>query len=125
MNDFIEFSKDATDNTFRGEFTMETGIPQPQHVQYIPTVNGVPITPEKPSPVPVPPPVVVKAKPKQIYPSLMNKAELIECGEGYGLELTEDMTKKIMLGKIGEAKKNVNTTKSDKSVPPQDRNNDN
>ena len=123
MNDFIEFSKDASDNTFRGEFTMETNPPQPR-VQYIPTINGVPITPEKPSPVAVPPPVVVKEKPKQIYPSLMNKAELIEEGEKCNLVLTEDMTRKIMLGKIREAKKNVNTTNSDKSVPSQDRNND-
>jgi len=113
MNDFIEFSKDATDNTFRGEFTMETNPPQPR-IQYIPTIAGVPITPEKPSPKPIPPPVKVKVRAKQIYPSLMNKPELIECGEGYGLELTEDMTKKIMLGKINEAKKHGNTTHSNK-----------
>lgn len=113
MNDFTDFSKDEADNNFRGEFTMQTGIPQPK-VQYIPTVNGVPITPEKPSPVPVPPAPPVKKKPKQKYPSLMNKGELIECGRGYGLELTEDMTRKTMQAKIIEAKKDVNTENPDK-----------
>ena len=117
MNDFTDFSKDEADNKFRGEFTMETNPPQPR-VQYIPTVGGVPITPEKPSPVPVPPTPPVKAKTKQIYPSLMNKAELIECGRGYGLELTEDMTRKIMQGKIREAKKDVNTKNLDKGESP-------
>ena len=79
MNDFTDFSKDEADNSFRGEFTMETNPPQPR-VQYIPTVNGVPITPEKPSPVAVPPPVIVKERKKPIYPVFMNKSELIEYG---------------------------------------------
>ena len=120
MNDFIEFSKDSTDNTFRGEFTMETNPPQPR-VQYIPTVAGVPITPEKPSPVAVPPPVVVKPRIKQIYPSLMNKEELIECGEKYGLQLTENMTRKIMKDKISEAKKHGNISNPDSSGTSEDR----
>ena len=122
MNDFINFSKDEADNSFRGEFTMQTNPPQPR-VQYIPTVNGVEITPEKPSPVPVPPPIVVKEKAKQIYPSQMNKTELMECGEGYGLELTEDMTKKVMLAKIREVKKNGNIEDSDKGGASEDRDN--
>ena len=117
MNDFIKFSNDEADNSFRGEFTMQTNPPQPR-VQYIPTVNGVPITPEKPSPVPVPPTPPVKVKAKQVYPSLMNKTELIECGKGYGLELTEDMTRKIMQKKISEAKTNVNTAHPDKGGSP-------
>ena len=111
-NDFTDFSKDESDNAFRKEFNMETGQlhpPQPR-VQYIPTVAGVPITPEKPSPKPAPPPVEVKEKVKQIYPSLMNKTELIECGKQYGLQLTEDMAKKTMQSKIKEAKKNGNGT---------------
>jgi len=123
MNDFINFSKDEADNNFRGEFTMETNPPQPR-VQYIPTVNGVAITPEKPSPKPIPPPVVVKEKIKQIYPVFMNKADLIEYGDKHGLELTEDMTKKAMQAKIREVKKNGNIEDSDKGGTPQDRHND-
>ena len=122
MNDFTDFSKDEADNNFRGEFTMETNPPQPR-VQYIPTVNGVAITPEKPSPIPVPPPVVVKKKAKQKYPSLMNKPELIEYGEKYGLGFTEDMTKKGMQAKIREVKKNGNIEDPDKSGTSEDRDN--
>lgn len=90
---------------------MQTNPPQPR-VQYIPTVNSVPITPERPSPKPIPPPVEVKQKVKQVYPSLMNKAELMEEGERYGLDLTKDMTRKIMRDKIREAKKNGNIAHS-------------
>ena len=116
MNDFIKFSKDEADNNFRGEFTMTTGLPQ--KVQYIPTIAGVPITPEKPSPKPVIPPVVVieRGTVKQKYLSVMNKGQLIEVGNDYGLEFTSDMTRKIMQDKINEAKKNGNGTGVNKGI---------
>lgn len=108
-NEFAEFSKDTSDNDFRDEFTMDAGMPKkplppkPQpRVQYIPTVNGVPIVNEEPLPEIIM--EKVKAVVKQKYISIMNKTQLIEVGRAYGLSLVEDMTRKIMQFKIREAK---------------------
>ena len=85
-----------------------------QRVQYVPTVNGVPIfkseaSPEKPKDE-------KPEVPKKKYPSLMNKSELVEAGKLYGLEFDIAMKKKFMVDKIRKAKKHGNRTGANRGI---------
>ena len=83
-------------------------------VQYIPTIEGKPVAKyveEVGASVSSPAIVEIESsKPAKKFPSLMNKSELIEFGEGIGLQLDNSMKRPEMLATIRKAKKNGNGT---------------